>query len=182
MSSGGRHVWATRTDHTIRRGDGEVWQVVPGGLMQIEASEGDNVWAINRNHDIYRYSGISWQHISGKLSQISSGDAGVWGLTLAGTCYYRPYTYEDYPSTGGNWQVVSSSPQMKWLASGTGVVVGVAKSGDLYYRSGVNVASPKGRGWVKVPNVSGMRQVDVFHSMVMGVDTSGRIKYSLIKQ
>jgi hypothetical protein len=70
---------------------------------------------------------------------------------------------------------------MKWVAVGSKLVFGVAKSGDLYYRSGVSVANPIGSSWVKVPNISRISQVDVFHSMVIGVDTSDNVKYCLIK-
>ena len=181
VSSGGKYVWATRTDHTVRRGTGdeESWQVVPGRLMQIEASMGKNAWGVAGDHNIYRYNGINWQQSGGKLQQVTSGPSGVWGVAHDAHVYYRPYTYRDEATIGGNWQHISASPPMKWVASGEDLVLAVHRSGDLYYRAGITAANPAGTDWVRIQGIPLLKQVDVFYSVVMAVDTEDNIWYTL---
>ncbi|KAL5262165.1 hypothetical protein ACHWQZ_G007760 [Mnemiopsis leidyi] len=181
VSSGGEYIWATRTDHSIRKGDGENWQVVSGGLVQIEASRKNNVWAVNRSNQIYRYNGINWTMTSGRLQQITSGASGVWGTTSGHVTYYRPYTYGDQETTGGDWQVISVTPPMKWVASGDDLVLAIDRSGNLYYRNGINVSQPTGTSWVKVEGVPLLKQVDVYYSVVMAVDTEDNIWSNIIQ-
>ena len=180
VSSGGKYIWATRTDQTIRKGDGENWAVVSGGLVQIEASKNDNVWAVNCHNDVYRYNGINWTMTNGKLQQITSGASGVWGST-SGNVYYRPYTYGDQETTGGSWQQISVSPPMKWVASGDDLVLAIDRSGNLHYRDGITVSKPTGSSWVKVGGIPQLKQVDVYYSVVMAVDTEDNVWYNVIE-
>ena len=179
VSSGGKYVWATRTDHSIRRGDGNSWQVVPGGLQQIEASKERNVWGAAQKH-IWRYNGITWERADGWLQQVTSGRSGVWGVSHS-TVWYRPYTYGDEATIGETWEQVSAYPLMKWVASGVDLVLAIDRSGNLYYRNGINVSQPTGTSWVKVEGVPLLKQVDVYYSVVMAVDTEDNIWSNIIE-
>ncbi|KAL5262166.1 hypothetical protein ACHWQZ_G007761 [Mnemiopsis leidyi] len=180
VTVGASGIWGINSGGALyRRGDGNSWQVVPGGLQQIEASKERNVWGAAQKH-IWRYNGITWERADGWLQQVTSGRSGVWGVSHS-TVWYRPYTYGDEATIGETWEQVSAYPLMKWVASGVDLVLAIDRSGNLYYRNGINVSQPTGTSWVKVEGVPLLKQVDVYNSVVMAVDTEDNIWSNVIE-
>ncbi|KAL5258836.1 hypothetical protein ACHWQZ_G009338 [Mnemiopsis leidyi] len=178
-------VWIVKDDGSMSVGDGERdvsrknWIDRPGNKAELDVSNGGNIWAVNRGGDLYRYRRGSWVRIDGGGIHITVGDSGVWHVNSAGRVYYRRYTYNDQDTDGGSWEEVSSSPKMKWLASGTDIVLALRTDGALYYRDGMATGNPMGTGWVQVPGVV-LKTVAVNHSLVIGTDNSNNVKYTTL--
>ena len=184
VASGVHEVWILKKDGSIRVGDGEQnsWTRIPGNKNKLEVSNTDNVWGVNGGGYLYRYRGRGdWAHIDGGAIQLTVGESGVWHVNGHGTVYYRVYTYNDHDTDGSGWDTVSTSPKMKYLASGTNILLGISTSRQLYYRAGMSTGNPKGTRWVHVPGVS-LDKVAVQHNLVIGIDSNNNVKYSNIYQ
>ena len=184
VASGVDDVWILKSDGSIRTGDGErdSWTTIPGNMMSLDVSNNGNVWSLNKHGTIWRYRGNGgWGKVDGGGVQVTAGYSGVWHVNRHGRVYYRRYTYKD-PDTDGwgrGWVEVSVPVEMKWLASGTNLLLAVSRNSDLYYRAGMSIGSPTGTRWVKVSGIK-LDMVAVQHNLVIGTDSSNNVKYSKI--
>ena len=185
VASSVHQVWIVKDDGSMFVGDGERdvsrknWTRRPGNNAELDVSNGGNIWAVNRRDEIWRYRRGSWVKVGGAGIHITVGDSGVWHVNRAGRVYYRWYTYNDQDTDGDGWVEVSSSPRMKWLASGTDILLGLRTDGALYYRAGMATGNPTGTEWVRVPGVF-LRTVSVNHNLVIGTDRENTVKYTTL--
>ncbi|XP_063680609.1 lectin L6-like isoform X2 [Bolinopsis microptera] len=182
VASGVDDVWILKEDGSIRIGDGErdSWTTIPGNQKSLDVSNNGNVWSLNRHGPIWIYRGRgAWGKLDGGGVQVTAGNSGVWHVNSNGKVYYRRYTYNDPNTDGWGWVEVFAPVEMKWLASGTNLLLAVSKKSDLYYRDGMSSGSPTGTRWVKVSGIK-LDMVAVQHNLVIGTDSSNNVKYSKI--
>ena len=72
------------------------------------------------------------------------------------------------------WQRISGG--LKWIGSGTDIVVGVNSQDKIYYRRGVSSSNPTGSGWVYVSGR--LMQIDVDGDQAVGVNSGHNIYLS----
>ena len=102
---------------------------------------------------------------------------GSGGVNAANDIYYRTGTYGDVDTAGSGWVKVPG--KLKWLASGTDLLVGVNSANDIFYRKGMTAQTPTGTGWVKVPGK--LAQIDVHEDEVVGTNPANQIYRSPVK-
>lgn len=62
---------------------------------------------------------------------------------------------------------------MKWISSGSNIVVGVNSGNSIYYRKGMSASRPTGTGWVHIPGK--LMQVEIYGDEVVGTNTANVI-------
>ena len=67
------------------------------------------------------------------------------------------------------WESIDGT--MKWISSGKDILVGVDRNNEVYYRSGMSSANPKGEKWVKVSG--SLAQIEVDGLQTVGVNGNG---------
>jgi len=106
------------------------------------------------------------------------GLSGVWGVNSGGGVYYRTGTYGDLDVAGSDWESVPGN--LRWVASGTNLVVGVNSGGSIYYREGITALIPTGTDWVQV--TGNLKQIDIYQNEVVGSNSDGHIYRSPVGQ
>jgi hypothetical protein len=72
----------------IFRGDGTMWEQIPGALRNVSIGEDGEIWGCNRGCHIYRWSGNGWDHVHGALQMISVHNKDcVVGVNSSGDIY-----------------------------------------------------------------------------------------------
>ncbi|KAL8180550.1 UNVERIFIED_CONTAM: hypothetical protein K2H54_027400 [Gekko kuhli] len=95
--------------------------VVPGGLTQIDVSNGQ-VFGVNRAANIYTLYGTTWTQLPGLLTHVTTGLNGIWGVNS---------NHNIYRLVGGNWKQVTGL--LKQIdAGGSQFIVGVNTNDDIY--------------------------------------------------
>ena len=181
--SAGDSVWGVNKDNDIFTCSGEgnyTWRHVPGKLTNVDVSDKGSVWGINREHHIFKMEGGTWKRIEGpeRAVQVSVGESGVWLVQENGDIYYKTGSYGDKDCPGTDWTKVDGN--LKWIASGPGIVCGVNTKYETFYRAGVTYENHTGTDWRRVNNNKGDKldpieivnydysQVDLHESVMFG--------------
>ena len=69
--------------------------------------------------------------------------------------------------------------KLKWISSGTNLVVGVYENDYIYYRTGVSASNPTGTAWVHIPGLT-LTQIDIDGKQIIGVKRNYEIYKSEI--
>ena len=64
------------------------------------------------------------------------GESGVWVVNSNDEIYYRTGTFGDVDTAGTGWQRIREG--LKWISSGSDIVVGVNRNDEIYYKRGVS--------------------------------------------
>ena len=66
---------------------------------------------------------------------------------------------------------------MKWISSGSNIVVGVNSGNKIYYRKGMGASRPTGTGWVHIPRK--LMQVEIYGDQIVGTNRGNVISKHL---
>ena len=67
-----------------------------------------------------------------------------------------------------HFQWIHIPGKLKWISSGSNIVVGVNSNNDIFYRKGMSAGRPTGTGWVRVPGK--LMQIEVYGNEVVGTN------------
>ena len=66
------------------------WSLASGKLTQVDVSTYDILWGVNRaTQNVYIRNGSAWAQVTGALIHVTVGKAGVWGVDIHHSIYYR---------------------------------------------------------------------------------------------
>lgn len=90
----------------------------------------------------------NWTMIDDQLSisHVSVGPAGVWAVGLDQKVYYREGTYMNDGTRGTAWTEIPGVNLVQ-LDVGSRIVWGLTESGNIYFRTGIEMYNPTGCEW-----------------------------------
>jgi len=132
------------------------WQLVPGKLKQISASnDSDVIWGLDKGGRVWYKDGIKGkgQLIPGVLLQVEVGNGGVYGVNVHHQVCYRNGTKTNPNSKGTGWTRIPGRMKMKHVNSSRNAIWAVNSRDQIY------AATAKGANlqWVGIPG--GLKQI-----------------------
>ena len=125
------------------------WAKMRKRFTMVDSGITTRAWAANKRRQIFTYIRGKWYRVAGGLKHVSSGQAGVWGVSVSGYVYYRVGVAAKRPK-GRSWKRVSG--RLKQIDSGPrGLVCGVNKYNNIYCRTKISSRYRYGRSWIRIP-------------------------------